>query len=342
MVGGSSPSGRSNDRLSLKRLVLVTGAGGFIGSNLVEYLVRRGARVRAFVRYNSRNDFGQLETCDPAVLEEVEVFTGDLTNPEAVAGAVEGCEAVLHLGALIPIPYSYRHPREYVAANIVGTLNVLEASRRVGVSRVVQVSSSEVYGTAQIVPIPESHPLNPQSPYAATKVAADQLALSYWHAFGTPAVVARPFNTFGPRQSARAVIPTIISQALSRDIIELGDTRPSRDFLFVDDTVAGIARCAEVSGIEGEVFNLGTGTEISVGEVAKRVLAVLGQDLPIITNEERLRPPSSEVERLVSDYSKAKTMLEWTPETDFQDGLRQTISWIERFLSLYKARIYNI
>jgi NAD dependent epimerase/dehydratase len=342
MAASSSSPERSNDRFSVKRLVLVTGAGGFIGSNLVEYLVRRGARVRAFVRYNSRNDFGQLETCDPAVLEEVEVFTGDLTNPEAVAGAVEGCEAVLHLGALIPIPYSYRHPREYVAANIVGTLNVLEASRRAGVSRIVQVSSSEVYGTAQIVPIPENHPLNPQSPYAATKVAADQLALSYWHAFGTPAVVARPFNTFGPRQSARAVIPTIISQALSRDLIELGDTRPSRDFLFVDDTVAGIARCAEVSGIEGEVFNLGTGTEISVGEVAKRVLAVLGRDLPIVTNAERLRPPSSEVERLVSDYSKAKTMLEWTPETDFQDGLRRTISWIERFLSLYKARIYNI
>jgi len=326
----------------VKRLALVTGAGGFIGSNLVEYLVRRGQGVRAFVRYNSRNDFGRLETCDPEVLDEVEVFTGDLTNPEAVAGAVEGCEAVLHLGAIVPIPYSYRHPREYVAANITGTLNVLETSRRAGVSRIVQVSSSEVYGTAQMVPIPEHHPLNPQSPYAATKVAADQLALSYWHAFQTPVVVARPFNTFGPRQSARAVIPTIISQALSRDQIELGATSPSRDFLFVHDTVAGIARCAEVSGIEGEVFNLGTGTEISVGEVAKRVLALLDRDLPIVTSSERLRPPASEVERLVSDYSKAKTVLEWTPETEFQDGLRRTISWIERFLGLYKARIYNV
>jgi len=320
----------------------VTGAGGFIGSNLVEYLVRRGGRVRAFVRYNSRNDFGLLETCDPEVLDEVEVFTGDLTNPEAVVGAVEGCEVVLHLGALIPIPYSYRHPRECVAANVVGTLNVLEASRRAAVSRIVQVSSSEVYGTAQTVPIPEHHPLNPQSPYAATKVAADQLALSYWHSFQTPVVVARPFNTFGPRQSARAVIPTIISQALSRDVIELGDTSPTRDFLYVGDTAAGIARCAEISGIEGEVFNLGTGTEISVGELARRVLALLDRDLPIVTDSERVRPPTSEVERLVSDYSKAETVLEWRPETDFEDGLRRTISWIEQFVGLYKAGIYNV
>ena len=337
----SSPE-QFEDHRSAKPLSLVTGAGGFIGSNLVEYLVRSGVRVRAFVRYNSRNDFGLLETCDPEVLDEVEVFTGDLTNPEAVVGAVEGCEAVLHLGALIPIPYSYRHPREYVAANVVGTLNVLEASRRAAVSRIVQVSSSEVYGTAQTVPIPEHHPLNPQSPYAATKVAADQLALSYWHSFQTPVVIARPFNTFGPRQSARAVIPTIISQALSRDVIELGDTSPTRDFLYVGDTAAGIARCAEVSGIEGEVFNLGTGTEISVGELAKRVLALLDRDLPIVTDSERVRPPMSEVERLVSDYSKAETVLEWRPETDFEDGLRRTISWIEQFVGLYKAGIYNV
>lgn len=342
MPDSASPPEQSEDHRSAKPLSLVTGAGGFIGSNLVEYLVRSGVRVRAFVRYNSRNDFGLLETCDPEVLDEVEVFTGDLTNPEAVVGAVEGCEVVLHLGALIPIPYSYRHPREYVAANVVGTLNVLEASRRAAVSRIVQVSSSEVYGTAQTVPIPEHHPLNPQSPYAATKVAADQLALSYWHSFQTPVVVARPFNTFGPRQSARAVIPTIISQALSRDVIELGDTSPTRDFLYVGDTAAGIARCAEVSGIEGEVFNLGTGTEISVGELAKRVLALLDRDLPIVTDSERVRPPTSEVERLVSDYSKAETVLEWRPETDFEDGLRRTISWIEQFVGLYKAGIYNV
>jgi dTDP-glucose 4,6-dehydratase len=322
--------------------VLVTGAGGFIGSNLVDHLVRRGARVRAFVRYNSRNDYGRLETVDPEVLHEVEVFTGDLTNPEAVRGAVDGVDAVLHLGALIPIPYSYRHPREYVAANVEGTLNVLEASRRSGVSRIVQVSSSEVYGTAQSVPIAETHPLNPQSPYAATKVGADQLALSYWYAFATPVVVARPFNTFGPRQSARAVIPTIISQALSRRAIELGDTAPTRDFLFVEDTAAGIARCAEVAEIEGETFNLGTGQELSVGEVAARVLDLLELDVPLVTDEDRLRPTESEVMRLVADCSKARAVLGWAPKTAFEDGLRRTISWVEEFLRLYKPDVYNV
>jgi NAD dependent epimerase/dehydratase len=326
----------------LGRRVLVTGAGGFIGSNLVEHLVHRGAKVRAFVRYNSRNDYGRLETCDRVVLDQVEVFTGDLTNPEAAAGAVDGCETVLHLGALIPIPYSYRHPREYVAANVTGTLNVLESSRRAAVSRIVQVSSSEVYGTAQTVPIPESHPLNAQSPYAATKVGADQLALSYWYAFRTPVVLARPFNTFGPRQSARAVIPTIISQALSRDVIELGTTTPTRDLLFVEDTAAGIARCAEEPGVEGETFNLGSGAEFSIAEVARRVLALLDRDLPIVTNSERVRPPESEVERLVADCSKARELLGWTPQIGFEDGLRRTISWIERFLHLYKTDVYNV
>jgi NAD dependent epimerase/dehydratase len=322
--------------------VLVTGAGGFIGSNLVEHLVRRGAQVRAFVRYNSRNDYGRLETCAPEILEEVEVFTGDLTNPEAVMGAVDGCDTVLHLGALIPIPYSYRHPREYVAANVTGTLNVLEATRRAPINRIVHVSSSEVYGSAQTVPISELHPLNPQSPYAATKVGSDQLALSYWCAFGTPVVVARPFNTFGPRQSARAVIPTIVSQALSRNEIELGDTAPTRDFLFVEDTVAGIIRCSEIRGIEGQTFNLGTGTDLSIHVVAERVLAMLDADLPIVTRSDRVRPADSEVDRLVADYSKAKSTLEWTPEVAFDDGLRRTISWIERFLGLYKTEIYNV
>jgi dTDP-glucose 4,6-dehydratase len=324
------------------RRALVTGAGGFIGSNLVEHLVRRGARIRAFVRYNSRNDYGLLETLERSLLEEVEVYAGDLTNPEAVAGAVDGCDTVLHLGALIPIPYSYRHPREYVDVNVTGTLNVLEASRRAGVGRIVQISSSEVYGTAQTVPISEEHPLNPQSPYAATKVGADQLALSYWCAFGTPVVVARPFNTFGPRQSARAVIPTIVSQALSREMIELGDTSTRRDFLFVEDTAAGIARCAEVAGIEGETINLGTGTDVTVGTVAERVLELLDVDLPIVTSAERLRPQASEVERLIADNSKAKRLLGWVPEVEFEAALERTIAWVERFLSTYKAEIYNV
>jgi NAD dependent epimerase/dehydratase len=327
---------------SAGRRVLVTGAAGFIGSNLVEHLVRRGDRVRAFVRYNSRNDYGRLETCEPSVLQEVEIFTGDLANPEATSGAVAGCEVVLHLGALIPIPYSYRHPREFVTANVTGTLNVLESSRREGVSRLVHVSTSEVYGTAKTVPISESHPLHPQSPYAATKVAADQLALSYWHSFATPVVIARPFNTFGPRQSARAVIPTVITQALARDVIELGETTTTRDFLYVEDTAAGITRCSEVGGIEGETFNLGTGDELSVDEVAIRVCELVGVEVPIVADEHRLRPAASEVMRLVADASKAKTRLGWDPATTFEDGLRQTISWMERFLSLYKPAIYNV
>jgi NAD dependent epimerase/dehydratase len=322
--------------------VLVTGAGGFIGSNLVEYLVRRGAEVRAFVRYNSRNDYGRLETCPPEVLREIDIFTGDLANPEAVLGALEGCNTVLHLGALIPIPYSYRHPREYVAANVTGTLNVLEASRRKPLKRIVQVSSSEVYGTAQAVPISELHPLNPQSPYAATKVGADQLALSFWCAFDTPVVVARPFNTFGPRQSARAVIPTIVSQALSRSEVELGDTAPTRDFLFVEDTVAGLVRCAEVEDIEGETFNFGTGKEWSIGAVVEQILSILEVDRSVVSKPQRMRPVDSEVERLVADWSKARDRLDWAPGVDFDEGLRRTIAWIEKSLDLYKTEIYNV
>lgn len=324
------------------RTALVTGAGGFIGSTAVEYLVRAGARVRAFVRYNSRNDFGLLELCDADVLEQVEVFTGDLADPDAVSGAVEGMEIVLHLGALIPIPYSYRHPREYEVANVAGTLNVLQAVRFGDVRRLVHVSSSEVYGTARSVPITEEHPLNAQSPYAATKTAADQLALSYWHSFGTPVVVARPFNTFGPRQSARAIIPTIVTQALSRDVIELGSTSPTRDFLFVEDTAAGLALCATADGVEGQTYNLGTGSEISIGDVADRVRKAVGRDLPVVERDERLRPDSSEVERLVADASKARSTLGWAPQVPFDEGLQRTIDWIRGSLDRYKTTIYNV
>ena len=324
------------------RPTLVTGAGGFIGSTVVENLVRAGARVRAFVRYNSRNDFGSLELCGADVLDEVEVFTGDLANPEAVSGAVEGSEIVLHLGALIPIPYSYRHPREYEVANVVGTLNVLQAVRAADVKRLVHVSSSEVYGTARTAPITEEHPLNAQSPYAATKTAADQLAISYWHSFETPVVVARPFNTYGPRQSARAVIPAIVTQALSRDVIELGATSPTRDFLYVEDTAAGLARCAIVDGVEGETYNLGTGTEISIAEVVEHVLRSVGRDLPVVERDQRLRPDSSEVERLVADSSKARSALGWAPQVSFDDGLQRTIEWIRASLDRYKTTIYNV
>jgi NAD dependent epimerase/dehydratase len=324
------------------RRVLVTGAGGFIGSHLVEQLVHRGARVRAFVRYNSRNDYGRLELVDPRLLEEVEVYTGDLGNPEATQGGISGCETVFHLGALIPIPYSYRHPREFVTSNVTGTLNILEAARKADVARVLHVSSSEVYGTARTVPIDEEHPLQAQSPYAATKVAADQLALSYRRSFETPVVIARPFNTYGPRQSARAVIPTIIIQTLTNDRIELGSTTPTRDFLAVDDTAAGLIACAEAPGVEGEVFNLGTGTEVSVADVAEHVQKLLGLELPVVETDERRRPAESEVERLVADWSKAETRLGWRPALSFDEGLERTIDWIRGSLHAFKPSIYNV
>jgi NAD dependent epimerase/dehydratase len=332
-----------NDALSWSgRKVLVTGAGGFIGSHLAEQLARDGADVRAFVRYTSRSDNGWLEHADPAVAGAIEIFRGDLVNPGAVASAVEGRDVVFHLGALIPIPYSYRHPREFVAANVVGTLNVLEAARRTNGPRVVHTSTSEVYGTAQSVPIDEDHPLHPQSPYAASKVGADQLALAFQRSFGTPVVIARPFNTYGPRQSARAVIPTIVSQALSREVIELGATAPTRDFLYVEDTVRGLLRCGEAEDVEGEVINLGTGTEISIGEVAERVLGQLGQKLPVTLDEQRVRPPDSEVERLVASTAKAERLLGWEPAVDFDEGLRRTIEWLTGALDAYKPSLYSV
>lgn len=332
----------SRDDFWADRRVLVTGAAGFIGSHLTEALASAGASVRAFVRYNSRNSHGWLEVADPILMSNVEIFAGDLTNPEAARNATSGCDIVLHLGALIPIPYSYRHPREYVSANIEGTMNILEGCRAAGVSRLVHTSSSEVYGTAQTVPIDESHPLDAQSPYAATKVAADKLAASYQRSFDTPVVIVRPFNTFGPRQTARAIIPTIITQALTRDAIELGSTTPTRDFLFVEDTVRGMMRCAEVPDIEGEVLNLGTGGEISVGETAARVLELLGVDVPITDSTARLRPPNSEVERLVADCSKAERLLEWRSAVSFDEGLQRTIDWMRDALGYYKAEIYNV
>jgi NAD dependent epimerase/dehydratase len=324
------------------RRVLVTGAAGFIGSHLTESLVHAGASVRAFVRYNSRNDYGWLELADRAVLQEVEIFRGDLANPEAVLNGSEGCDTILHLGALIPIPYSYRHVREFVAANVEGTLNVLEAARRFDVPRVVHTSTSEVYGTAMRVPIDEDHPLHPQSPYAATKVGADQLALTFRSSFETPVVVVRPFNTFGPRQTARAVIPTIVSQALSQEAIELGSTSTTRDFLYVEDAVRGMMRCAEVDAALGEVINLGTGVEISVADVVDRIVRIVGREVPVEVIGDRLRPVDSEVERLVADNGKAKAVLDWAPRVDFDEGLRRTIEWMRGALSAYKPTIYNV
>lgn len=322
--------------------VLVTGAAGFIGSHLVDFLARQGANVRAFVRYNSRNDYGWLEALDASVADSVEIFRGDLVNPEAVSRAVDGCEIVFHLGALIPIPYSYVHPREFVSVNTTGTLNVLEAARRHGTHRLVHTSTSEVYGTAQQVPIPETHPLNAQSPYAATKIAADQLALSYYRSFETPVVIARPFNTFGPRQSARAVIPTIVAQALLRDRIEMGALGPTRDFVFVEDTVRGMVACSTTRDVEGEVFNLGTGIETSVREVVEMTFHLLERELPVESDEHRRRPLLSEVERLLADPQKARGALGWDPEISFDDGLARTIEWMRGSLAAYKPSQYNV
>jgi dTDP-glucose 4,6-dehydratase len=324
------------------RRVLVTGAGGFIGSHVVERLVRSGASVRAFIRYTSRPDHGCLTDLPVEIQDQVEVYRGDLANPEALNDAVAGTSVVLALGALIAIPYSYRHPREYVFTNVEGVVNVLEACRRHEVERLVHTSTSEVYGTAQRVPIDEDHPLQAQSPYAATKVAADQLALSYWRTFSTPVVVARPFNTYGPRQSARAVIPTVITQALTRDRIELGSTSPTRDFLFVEDTARGLLRCAEADGVMGEVINLGTGVEISIRDLVRRVLELTQRDLPVIETDERLRPRNSEVERLVADASKARELLGWAPEIGFDEGLRRTLEWMTGAIDRYRPAAYAV
>ena len=326
------------------RFVLVTGAAGFIGSHLVEALAREVAQVRAFVRYNSRNDYGWLEDLAPELEDRVEIFRGDLCNPEAVANAVDGIDTVFHLGAVIPIPYSYLHAREYVETNVLGTLNVLEAGRRSpALRRIVHTSTSEVYGTPDEIPIPETHRLRPQSPYAASKVGADQMAASYFASFELPIVTARPFNTYGPRQSARAIIPTIISQALLReDEIELGSLETTRDFLYVSDTVTGLLRLGQVPGLEGETLNLGTGVETSIGAVVDVIRRTLGAELPVVTDPARLRPTGSEVERLCADARKAEALLGWKAEVAFEQGVARTAEWLRDSAVHYKPTIYNV
>lgn len=321
--------------------VLVTGAGGFIGSHLTERLIREGARVRAFVRYNSRHDIGLLALLPAELLSEAEVIAGDLRDSEAVRQAVKGVEIVFHLGALIAIPYSYRHPREVVETNILGTLNVLMAAMELGIQRIVHTSSSEVYGTAQYVPIDEKHPLQGQSPYSASKIGADKIAESFFRSFGVPVAILRPFNTYGPRQSARAVIPTIITQALVLDRIRLGALDPERDFTFVEDTVEGFLRMGLAEGVEGQEVNLGTGTCLSIGDLAHKILRLVGRDLPIVCEEERLRPPQSEVLRLHADARRARQMLGWQPRVSLDEGLERTIAWIRDHLELYRPEVYE-
>ena len=323
------------------RRVLVTGAGGFIGSHLVERLLAEGARVRAFVRYNSRGDPGLLRMLSSQELARIELVAGDLQDDDAVRKAIQEIQVVFHLGAMISIPYSYRHPVEVARTNFIGTLNVLTASREFEVERLIHTSSSEVYGTALQIPMSEAHPLQGQSPYSASKIGADKLAESFSCAFELPVVTVRPFNTFGPRQSARAVIPTIITQALTKETIHLGNQDTKRDFTFVQDTVAGLVKAAEVPGIEGKVLNLGTGQEIAIGELARKIIQKIGRSVEITADPVRLRPVGSEVLRLLSDNTLARKTLGWAPEVSLEDGLDQTISWIKNHLDLYRIGTYE-
>lgn len=322
--------------------VLVTGAGGFIGSHLVESLVEKGARVKAFLHYNSRSDIALLRYLPSENLSEIEILSGDLTDLMAVHQAVEGCSFVFHLGALISIPYSYLHPLEVVKTNVIGTTNVLLACREYGVRRVIHTSTSEVYGTAQIVPIPETHPLQGQSPYSASKIGADKLAESFYRAYNLPVVTVRPFNTYGPRQSMRAVIPTIIAQALKKDTIRLGNLKTTRDFTYVTDTVDGFLRAAMSDDVEGKVYNLGTSTEISIGALAKMIISKTGNAAKIEIDESRLRPDKSEVYRLISDNQSAQSELGWKPENTFEQGIDKTIDWIKQNIDIYKVNEYHL
>jgi dTDP-glucose 4,6-dehydratase len=325
-----------------ERTVLVTGGAGFIGSNLVEQLLDAGARVRAFVHYNSRGDTRHLAAVAPAAGAHLELIAGDLQDPAGVAAAVEGCEFIFHLGALIAIPYSYQHPGHVVRTNLIGTLNVLDAARRTRPARLVHVSTSEVYGTARSVPISEEHPLQGQSPYSASKIGADKLVESYARSFELPVVTVRPFNTYGPRQSTRAVIPTIISQVLYADQIRLGATTPTRDFTYVTDTARGMLAAAEAELPEWTEINLGSGQEISVGDLATRIMSLVGRARPIITEDVRLRPQASEVERLCSDNSKARELLGWRPTVSLDDGLVRMIDWVKEHPADYPADRYQV
>lgn len=328
------------DRITGKR-VLVTGAGGFIGSHLTEQLVARGANVRAFVRYNSRADSALLRQLSAETLSEVEIIAGDLRDSHAIYRAVEGTDLVFHLGALISIPYSYHHPREVVETNVTGTLNVLMACLDLEIPRMIHTSTSEVYGTALRVPIDEEHPLQGQSPYSASKIGADKLAESFYCAYELPVVTVRPFNTFGPRQSARAVIPTIITQALTKDVIRLGSLETKRDFTFVLDTVNGFIKAAEADHVEGQTYNLGTGTEVTIGDLAHRIIQMVGRPVEIENDPQRMRPGKSEVMRLLSDNRLAREKLGWQPEFTLDEGLKQTVEWVEKHLQHYRVGVYE-
>jgi len=320
--------------------ILVTGAGGFIGCALVEALVDAGAQVRTFLRYTSRAETGLLKTLSKTTLNNIEHVFGDLRDPDAVERAAEGIDLIFHLGALISIPYSYLHPVEVVQSNVIGALNVLQACRKHG-CKLVHTSTSEVYGSAQYVPIDEGHPLQGQSPYSASKIGADTLVESFYRSFGVQAVTVRPFNTYGPGQSARAVIPTIITQALAQDEIHLGNLDAKRDFTYVSDTAMGFLKAAQTLGVVGETFNLGCGAEISIGELANLIIELVGRPVKIVVDQERLRPEKSEVTRLLSDNSKAREILGWEPQVGFREGLSRTIDWIREHMDWYRVGEYE-
>lgn len=323
--------------------VLVTGSGGFIGSHLVEKLVDEGYKVRSFVHYNSFNSWGWLDTLPKEILNEIEVFTGDIRDPNGVKESMKGIDEVYHLAALIAIPFSYHSPDSYVDTNIKGTLNVLQAARSLGTSRILVTSTSEVYGTAQYVPIDEIHPYQGQSPYSATKIGADRIAESFYRSFDMPITIVRPFNTYGPRQSARAVIPTIITQLLAgKEEIKLGSLTPTRDFNYVKDTVQGFIEIAKSLNTIGEEINIATQKEISIGELAEEMIKQINPDAKIICEEERLRPEKSEVNRLLGSNEKIKEMTNWKPHYTLEEGLAETIEWIKNNLDKYKVDIYNI
>jgi NAD dependent epimerase/dehydratase len=324
------------------RRVLVTGAGGFIGGHLAAYLVRQGASVRGMTRYNSRGDRGTLDWVEPQIAAEIDPFAGDVRDIESVRRAMEGVEIVLHLGAQIAIPYSYVNPRDFFETNVLGTLNVAQAALDLGVERVVHTSTSEIYGSAQIVPITEDHPIEPQSPYAASKVGADKLMDSYHRAYELPMVILRPFNTYGPHQSARAVVPTIISQALATDTIRLGALDPRRDMTYVEDTARGFAVAATADAAVGHTIQLGTGHDVSIGEIVQMVGELLGKELVVEADDARIRPAKSEVTRLISDPSKAAELMGWRPQVDLREGLERTIAWIEQNQARYRVGDYAI
>lgn len=331
------------ERELIMNKVLVTGADGFIGSHLTEELVRAGEKVKAFVYYNSFNSWGWLDTLPKEILKEIEIFTGDIRDPNGVREAMKGMNTIYHLAALIAIPFSYHSPDAYVDTNIKGTLNVLQAARDLEPGRVLVTSTSEVYGTAQYVPIDEKHPYQGQSPYSATKIGADRLAESFYRSFGLPVTIVRPFNTYGPRQSMRAVIPTIIAQLLSgQEVIRLGALSPTRDFNYVKDTVAGFMAIANSENTIGEEINIATQTEISIGQLAEELIRQINPKAKIECEEERLRPEKSEVNRLLGSNQKILQMTGWQPQYDLKAGLEETIAFFRDNLNRYKTNIYNL